>query len=1271
MLKHRSLRSYRFLIYFLIFTFMLSGNSYAGGFVHLLPEVQEVSMPDYLQGMVLDSSGNILTVDTVGNYVIRVNSDDCTKQRVTTTDALNFEFYRGIAVTSSDSIYISFTDNDYIQGINPDGGLGMSFGSEGSDLGQFKDPNGVAIDSEGNIYVADTGNHRIQKFDPSGTFLSAWGTRGSGEGQFESPLGIALDSSDNIYITDAGNNRVQKLSPDGVFQWSIDFIYGAVFLTDITVDSEGSLFVANAGNDYIYKYDNGGDFEAMYRTNYGGITGNVGIYPTGVAVDEDGQLYFQGIKDGYLYKLYLVSDGTGTTMRSIKIRSYKPNELVDPYDIALDAERNIYIADTYNHRIKKFGPEGTFVEAWGSEGSETGQFIRPNSIAVDNAGNIYIADTGNYRIQKFDSNGGFIRAWGSQGYAQGQFRNPIGIAVDQSGSVYVSDSYRSDIQKFTSDGGFLAEWDSVYETERYFPNPQHITVDESGYIYITTYDFAYDKHQIMKLDSEGNFVAGFGTYGTGEGQFSMPYGIEVDNFGNMYISELNNHRIQKLGSTGEFIEMWDEYGEGDGEFAFPRGLALDNDGNIYVADSSNNRIQYYYTVEDAITENMDLISWDIIKGSNNSQDNVKTNLSLPAWESEGVNISWNLPDEQDADWLDICTGYVTRPDYGEPDQDIELNLVGTKAGITLIKTFELCIKAKESGSINPDEAVFDMGNKSDVVSNITWNDATGITDIKDNGVSIGAVNYVVDENILTVKKEFLEVLPIGSLTLTVEFDQGFDTQLTVNIKDTINNITEVEDINVVLGTTKENIGLPSRIEVSLLGGGTTTSDIVWDEGTPSYNANIRGIYTFTGSLANPYIINPEGIKAIVDVKVFRPSNPSNNQTPTASIGEIKATPVLDNTTGQLKLNVNPALLDIAFNNATQGIDGKKNVRIEMPAVDLKNYQVTLPAAALSEAPDQNLAIITDVAQASLPGNMLAGTDLQEAENVAISITNVDKSLLPDHLKSAIGTRPIIQLLLSIDGKQTAWNNPNAPVTVSIPYTPTQEELQNNEHIVVWYIDGTGNIIPVPNGCYNPETGMVTFTASHFSNYAIAYVEKEFSDLDSVSWAKNSIEVMASKGIIDGTGDQIYSPYDTISRADYLLLLIKTLGLDIPFTSNFSDVMKDKDYYNALGIAKELGIAVGSGENRFYPDIPISRQDMMTFSVRALEKSMGIKISLIAEQLDEFLDKEDIAIYAVNSVATLVDEELIVGSKSKMNPKSYAARAETAVFLYRLFKYKFN
>ncbi len=268
-----------------------------------------------------------------------------------------------------------------------------------------------------------------------------------------------------------------------------------------------------------------------------------------------------------------------------------------PRGIAVDKLGNIYIADTDNHRVQKFSPNGAFLAKWGKRGTGNGEFARPGGIAVDNEGNIYVADTDNHRIQKFSSNGNFITKWGSQGGSDGQMQFPESIAVDSSGNVYVADPYSWRIQKFDSNGNFLMKFGKQGFKDGEFVWPRGVGVDSSGNVYVadgnSSLPDSYRNDNIQKFDSEGNFLAKWGTFGTGDGQFSSPRSIEIGPSGEICVTDWGNNRIQILTSNGTFMSKWGIGGSANGQFLSPKGIARNSSGIIYVADTNNNRIQRF------------------------------------------------------------------------------------------------------------------------------------------------------------------------------------------------------------------------------------------------------------------------------------------------------------------------------------------------------------------------------------------------------------------------------------------------------------------------------------------------------------------------------------------------------------------------------------------------------------------------------------------------------------------------------------------------------
>lgn len=404
----------------------------------------------------------------------------------------------------------------------------------------------------------------------------------------------------------------------------------------------------------------------------------------------------------------------------------------------------------------------------------------------------------------------------------------------------------------------------------------------------------------------------------------------------------------------------------------------------------------------------------------------------------------------------------------------------------------------------------------------------------------------------------------------------------------------------------------------------------------------------------------------------RPSAPSQKPAgpvPDPVAGDIiTSVAKLDSGTGTASAEVNAATLEKAFNSAREDEMGLKTVELVISGIEgATRYEPILPASFFAPGDDKKaVEIRTDLATVTVPGNMLAQAELAGAQNISMTIEYADKGKLDPNLRSQIGDRPVIELSLKLDGKKIAWSSDSAFVSVSVPYTPTAEELKDPEHITVWYIDGSGNATAVPNGRYDAATGTVTFKTNHFSRFAVVFVKKSFTDINDYQWARKQIEVLASKGIIRGASETTYNPSENISRADFLAMLVRTLALTSEIGSNFSDVKPDNYYYEELGVAKKLGISTGVGNNLFLPKDPICRQDMMTLAARAMQLTGKLKAAGDVSSLNRFSDKENIHPYAMKAIAAMVKEGLIKGDGSRINPAANTTRAEIAVFMYRIY-----
>ena len=252
----------------------------------------------------------------------------------------------------------------------------------------FNNPHGVEYDHFGNIFIADRFNHLIRKIDTDGnvTTFAGSGSPGSSDGQgiaasFNEPWGLTVDSLGNVYVADTKNNKIRKITPSG-------------YVT--TLAGAGSFGIKDSPNHLIATFGN----------------------PTGVAVDRDGNIYVGGHLSHLIRKIE--PNGEVTTLAGN--RSYPNNYgLIDgigqnarfnrPYGIEVDKNGNIFVADEWNHAIRKVTPNGVVTTLGGNGviGSQNGDvssssYNYPWDVAIDSLGNVYVADGFNYVIRKIDVN---------------------------------------------------------------------------------------------------------------------------------------------------------------------------------------------------------------------------------------------------------------------------------------------------------------------------------------------------------------------------------------------------------------------------------------------------------------------------------------------------------------------------------------------------------------------------------------------------------------------------------------------------------------------------------------------------------------------------------------------------------------------------------------------------------------------------------------------------------------------------------------------------
>lgn len=300
---------------------------------------------------------------------------------------------RGVAVDAAGNQYVSDYTRHRIYRVDRLGSTtviaGTSSGYDGdggpATAARLRMPAGLAIGTDGSIYVADHGNHRIRKIAPNGIITTIAGTGLTGitgdggpatQARITAPLDVALDAAGNVYATDTGSNRIRRISPDGL----MTTIAGTGIST--FAGDGGPPLLANMNPQWLERLADG----TIYFTD--GVNQRVRRIANNVVttVAGDGRATYSG-------------DGGRATAASF----------ASVHGIALDATGNLYVADSWESRVRRITPAGviTTYAGTGRAGNAgdggpaaSAQISGPVGLATDAAGNLYIAESGNGRIRK-------------------------------------------------------------------------------------------------------------------------------------------------------------------------------------------------------------------------------------------------------------------------------------------------------------------------------------------------------------------------------------------------------------------------------------------------------------------------------------------------------------------------------------------------------------------------------------------------------------------------------------------------------------------------------------------------------------------------------------------------------------------------------------------------------------------------------------------------------------------------------------------------------
>ncbi len=571
-----------------------------------------------------------------------------------------------ITFDATGSMYLGDRDYAVVRMIDTNGiistiaGSVFSFGYSGdggpATAAQLPFPNGLATDAVGNVYVSDHDIWAVRKiaYDFSGTNTVCV----SSTTTLSYPVSGGAWSSSNpsIASVNSSTGEIDGISAGtATISYTISGSSATTVVTVMTTPDAGSI----SGPSVVSV---GGSI-ALSSTQPGGVWS--GCNNSVGTIDGSGNV--SGISNGSALMSYTVTSSCGSstatfpvtvgscvaatnisTIAGNHVAGYSGDggpaseaQITAPHAVVADAVGNVYVADRFNHVIRKINPSGIIstVAGTGTAGftgdggpASNAALNNPAGLALDGDGNLYIADMYNERIRKIDLSGNIYTVAGNGyhgGWMGAPFGNggpatdaalvyPIALAVSCSGEMYISEYGSQRIRKIDANGiisNFAGtaragyNGDGIPATAADLNHPHGIALDAEGNVYIA--DAWNNRIRIVEATTgkiytyAGNGVAAYAGDGMPKGSASLwiPWGITFDGCGNLYICDYNNNAVRVVdkasgylsGFAGNGQRGWGYTGDGgpatDASIYLPSGLAIDGSGNIYVADYGNNLIR--------------------------------------------------------------------------------------------------------------------------------------------------------------------------------------------------------------------------------------------------------------------------------------------------------------------------------------------------------------------------------------------------------------------------------------------------------------------------------------------------------------------------------------------------------------------------------------------------------------------------------------------------------------------------------------------------------
>jgi hypothetical protein len=650
----------------------------------------------------------------------------------------------------------------------------------------------------------------------------------------------------------------------------------------------------------------------------------------------------------------------------------------------------------------------------------------------------------------------------------------------------------------------------------------------------------------------------------------------------------------------------------------------------------------------------------------------------------------------------ISNGIVTTPANGEA-----VSVSGSAVTITCTlynkSVSQPIMVIPLDATISPTSISYDLNASDDISTAITWNANSTITDVVYGSVSLPTEAYAVSGNALTIKSSYINGLGVSEgdvLPFIISFDMGKPVTLNVNIVNsytpssnallshlTVNgnpinefdpNITEYQMTlpsgtrSVLVGAVSEDPHATVTITKPQSLPGDAIVSVTAEDGITTKNYTIH-LTIFQSNVSSG------GAGGSTETTSNTPSKETKSifksNLPTIGKAYIKAKKGADNSATAVisKKIVANTMAKAQTESVKQGKaeDGISILlSISRPA-GTDSLSVVLSQDILTQLTTievSTLEIECDLYRLCLDLEAIKEIQKQSTGDITIHIEPVTG--LTGDAKTMIGKRPVYNITISYvkKGKTvhiTSLGKGNA--TLSIPYTPGKKE--NVSHLFGVYVDNSGKATRIESSAYDTNSGSIMFDSNHFSVYGVGYStpKEKYTDI-STHWAKESIDYVAGRGLIDGTTTTTFSPNMAISRGTLVTALGRMAGVDVSKykTDLFTDVEADQYYAPYMEWAYKNSIISEVSSGKGAPDQAVTLEEVALI-LSNYAKATGYTLPVIREAIS-FADADLTGSTYKEAVTSMQQAGIVMSrSDSRFSPRSNATRGEVAAMLHRYIK----